>query len=184
MTYVEPIALYLSLYRYVNGPGARVKFPGTYRNFIHRYTPSSQDIIARSEIYLSVEKPDQAHGEAFNTADNPTPAPWSTMWPLMCENFDLEAVPANEDDKEWKGIDKWWFAHQDQYQNMCGECGLQKREIGQASWIFLMAGLTMLQRNRELSLDKIRSVGFTEEFPVGYGYFRVFDHLRSEKIIP
>lgn len=91
MTYVEPLALYLMLYRYVNGPGATPVYPGSYANYVHSHTPSSQDIIARSELYLSLEKPEQAHGQAFNTADNATPAPFSIVWPKMCEYFGLTA---------------------------------------------------------------------------------------------
>lgn len=184
MTYVEPLALYLMLYRYVNGPDATVVFPGSYANYIHTYTPSSQDIIARSELYLSLEKPDQAHGEAFNTADNATPAPWTVVWPKMCEYFGLQAKGASPEDKVWKGVEKWWVAHQDDYKKMCKEYDLIPRDIPETTWMFMSAGFTFLGRNRELSLDKIRSVGFTEEFPVAYGYFRVFDHLGQEKIIP
>ncbi len=172
------------LYRYVNGHGSTAVFPGPYVNYIHTYTPSSQDIIARSELYLSVEKPVQAHGEAFNTADNATPAPWTIVWPKMCEYFGLNAEGASPEDKGWKDIDKWWFGHQEEYKKMCEEYGLCPREISETTWIFLSAGFSFLGRNRELSLDKIRSVGFTEEYPVAYGYFRVFDHLAQEKIIP
>ncbi|KAJ5106604.1 hypothetical protein N7456_003279 [Penicillium angulare] len=121
MTYVEPLALYLMLYRYVNGPGATVAFPGSYATYIHTFTPSSQDIIARSELYLSVERPDQAHGEAFNTADNESPAPWSIAWPKMCEYFGLSGQEASPKDSTWKNIDKWWIAHQDDYKKMCEE---------------------------------------------------------------
>lgn len=184
MTYVEPLALYLTLYRRVNGPGASVVFPGPYANYIHTYTASSQDIIARSELYLSIEKPDQAHGEAFNTADNATPQSWALIWPKMCEYFGLKGEGASPEDKGWKDIDKWWFAHQDDYKKMCEEYGLCPREIPEATWIFLSAGFSFLCRNRELSLDKIRSVGFTEEHPVAYGYFQVFERLTQEKIIP
>jgi hypothetical protein len=60
------------LYRYFNGPGATAVFIGSYINYIHTYTSSSQDIIARSELYLSLKKPDQAHDEAFNIADKST----------------------------------------------------------------------------------------------------------------
>ncbi|EHA22330.1 hypothetical protein ASPNIDRAFT_136740, partial [Aspergillus niger ATCC 1015] len=63
------IALYLSLYRYVYGYGATVPFPGTPTNYVYTFTDSSQDIISRAEIYLSVVKPDEANGEAFNIAD-------------------------------------------------------------------------------------------------------------------
>lgn len=129
MTYVEPLALYLMLYRYINGAGATVVFPGPYTNYIHTYTPSSQDIIARSELYLSIMKPDQAHGEAFNTADKATSAPWTLVWPKMCEYFGLKAEGASPEDKGWKDIDKWWIAHQDDYKKKCGEYGLRPREI-------------------------------------------------------
>ena len=184
MTYVEPMALYLALFRYVNGPGATAVFPGPYTNYIHTHTPSSQDIIARSELYLSIEKPDQAHGEAFNTADNATPAPWTLVWPKMCEYFGLNAQGASPEDKGWKDIDKWWIAHQEEYKKMCEEYGLRPREIPEATWIFLSAGFSFLGRNREMSLEKIRSVGFTEEYPVAHGYFLVFDRLVEEKIVP
>ncbi|KAL2784210.1 hypothetical protein BJX66DRAFT_317025 [Aspergillus keveii] len=183
MTYVEPLALYLMLYRYVNGAGATAVFPGSYNHYIHTYTPSSQDIIARSELYLSIEKPDQAHGEAFNTADNATPAPWTLVWPKLCEYFGLTAQGASHEDNGWKDIDKWWIAHQDDYTRMCEEYGLRPREILPETWILLAAGFTFLGRNREMCLDKIRGLGFTEEYPVGHGYFRVFERLVEEKIL-
>lgn len=80
-------------------------------------------------------------------------------------------------------IDKWWFAHQDDHKKMCEEYGLRPPEISEATWIFLSVGFSFLGRNRELSLDKIQTAGFTED-PIAYGYFQVFDHLAQEKIIP
>ncbi|KAL4934214.1 uncharacterized protein BDV17DRAFT_278540 [Aspergillus undulatus] len=171
MTYVEPLALYLMLYRYVNGPGATAVFPGPYTSYIHTHTPSSQDIIARSELFLSIEKPDQAHGEAFNIVDNATLAPYTLVWPKMCEYFSLSAEGATPEEKGWRDIDKWWLAHQDEYKKMCEECRLRPRDISKETWIFLSAGFSFLGRDRELSLDEIRSVGFTEEYPVADGYF-------------
>ncbi|KAL4954270.1 hypothetical protein BDW69DRAFT_194200 [Aspergillus filifer] len=184
MTYVEPLALYLMLYRYVNGLGARVVFPGSYATYTHTYTSSSQDIIARSELYLSIEKPDQAHGEAFNIADSANLESWTLVWPKMCEYFGLRAQGAAPDDKGWKDIDKWWVAHQDNYKMMCREYGLRAREIPDATWIFLAAGFTFLGRNREMSLGKIRALGFSEEYPLAHGYFKVFERLVQERIIP
>lgn len=176
------MALFLSLYRYVNGPRATVTFLGTEKNFRHTYTASSQDIIARSEIYLSIEKPDEAHGEAFNTADTATPGSWSVKWPKICEYFGLQG--GGPGDKHWNDADKWWHDHQDDYEKMCKEHGLRKRDIPEPTWVFIKAAFTLLERNRDLSLDKIRSLGFKEEYQVGYGYFRVFDHLVSENILP
>ncbi|KAL2785629.1 hypothetical protein BJX66DRAFT_314465 [Aspergillus keveii] len=186
MTYVEPLALYLSLYRYVHGPGAVVPFPGTQKNFVYTYTDSSQDIITRAEIYLSVVKPEAANGEAFNIADTATQGPWSVKWPILAGYFDLKGTgPGAWAEKGgWGEIDVWWNEHQVAYVKMCAEFGLQKRTIEAATWIFVKAGLTLLDRNREMSLDKIRKVGFTEELLVGEGHLRTFDRIAAEGIIP
>jgi hypothetical protein len=92
MTWLEPLALYLSLWRYVNGSGAQIPHIGTMENWLFTYTESTQDIIARSEIYLSVVKPDEANNEAFNTADYSTAVSNSVRWPLMAEYFGLKGV--------------------------------------------------------------------------------------------
>jgi hypothetical protein len=182
MTYMEPLALYLALYRFVHGPGAVVKFPGTKSNFTHTYTESSQDVIARAEIFLSVEKPCEANGEAFNIADTATPGPWSVKWPIVAAYFGLRGGGPGE--LGWEGIDDWWFEHQDEYQNMCDKFGLRKRSITRETWVFLKCGFTMLDRNREFSLDKIRSLGFVEEMKVGEGYRLGFDRMAAMKILP
>ncbi|PLB44203.1 hypothetical protein P170DRAFT_416668 [Aspergillus steynii IBT 23096] len=182
MTYVEPLALYLALYRYVNGPGSRVQFPGSHKSYTYTFTDSSQDIISKSEIYLSVVKPEQAHGEGFNIADTETPGPWSVKWPLLADHFGLEA--AGPSDEGWVEIDKWWQEHAEDYKRMCAEYGLQYRVIGEAAWIFCKVGFTMLHRNRELSLQKIRGLGFTEEIPVGQSYIDTFEHMARERILP
>lgn len=96
MTWLEPLALYLSLWRYVNGAGAEVKHIGTLVNFLLTNTESTQDIIARSEIYLSIVKPDEASGEAFNTADYSTPVSTSVRWPIMAAYFGLKGVGPDE----------------------------------------------------------------------------------------
>lgn len=92
MTFIEPLALFLSLWRYVKGPGAEVPAWGTYAHYRHTSTDSSQDIIARSEIYLSVVKPDEANGEAFNTADYDTPTSYADKWPIIADYFGLKGV--------------------------------------------------------------------------------------------
>ncbi|OJJ08151.1 hypothetical protein ASPVEDRAFT_34326 [Aspergillus versicolor CBS 583.65] len=182
MTYVEPIALYLSLYRYINGPGAQVRFPGTQKNFVYTFTESSQDIITRAEIYLSVEKPEEANGEGFNIADTDTPGPWSVRWPILAQYFGLEGTAPEGDG--WGEIDKWWAEHQGEYQKMCEEYGLRQRTVDEATWVFVKAGFTLLDRNREMCLDKIRGLGFTEELSIGQGHYLAFDRLAAERIIP
>ncbi|KAK2745757.1 hypothetical protein FQN55_006078 [Onygenales sp. PD_40] len=182
MTFVEPIALYLSLYCFVNGRGASVSFPGTQRNFTYTFTDSSQDIISKAEIYLSTTTPDQAHGEAFNIADTATPGAWSIKWPILAEYFGLVGTGPGRD--EWGDIDVWWNEHQGDYRRMCEEYKLRGKEILPATWMFAKIGFTWLDRDREMSLDKIRDVGFMEELPVGQGYQVACERMAEAGIIP
>lgn len=182
MTSVEPLAMYLALYRYVNGPGAKVTFPGTKANFTYTFTDSSQDLISRSEIYLSIVKPHEANGEAFNIADTATPRPWSLKWPVLASYFGLNGVGPGE--RGWEEIDVWWNDHQQDYRRMCKTFSLVPRELSSASWIFFKAGFTLLDRDRELSLDKIHNIGYTEELPLGQAHYLAFDRMAENKLIP
>lgn len=68
---------------------------------------------------------------------------------------------------------------------MCDEYGLHQKVIPPESWIFaLVAAHSLLQRNREVSLDKIRSVGFKEERALGEGHFAALDRLVTSKMLP
>lgn len=138
--------------------------------------------MTKAEIYLSVVKPAEANGEAFNIADTATPGPWSVKWLMLTEYFGLNGTGPIVDG--WGGIDQWWNENQDDYQKMCERYGLQRREISESAWIFFKAGFIMLNRNRELSLDKIRSIGFKEELPVGQGHYVALDRMRDERILP
>lgn len=179
---MEPLSLYLALYRYLEGHGATVQFPGTQRNYLHTYTDVSPDTIARSEIYLSITKPEEAHGEAFNIADTDKPGSWGAKWSSICEYFGLKG--GDPDNTGWKDIDQWWYDHLNDYERMCNEYGLEKREISPTTWNLVKIGHTLIDRNREFSLDKIRNLGFTETYAVGFSYFRVFESLERKKAIP
>lgn len=182
MNFLEPLALYLSLYRFVNGPGAVVPFPGTLQSYVCTNTDSSQDIITKAEIYLSIVKPAEANGEAFNIADTATPSSWSIKWPMLTKYFGLEGTGPNGDD--WEPIDRWWKDHQYEYREMRVIHDLKQRDISESAWIFVKAGLTMLNRNREVSLDKTRGIGFTEELPVCQGHYVALDRMMDERILP
>jgi hypothetical protein len=68
---------------------------------------------------------------------------------------------------------------------MCAEYGLRERQIPPESWIFtLVTGHSYLKRDRHMSLDKIRSLGFNEELQVGEGHFIGFGRMVAANIIP
>lgn len=182
MTFIEPLALYLALYRFVNGPNANVTFPGTKTNFTYTFTDSSQDLISKSEIYLSVVQPDQANGEAFNIADTNVLGPWSVKWPIIAEYFGLRGTGPGE--RGWEDLEEWWNEHQNDYRRMCKAYQLEYRDVPPSSWIFLKAGFTLLDRNREMCLDKIRAVGFKEEIPVGQGHIIALERIAEADLIP
>ncbi|EXF82147.1 hypothetical protein CFIO01_00661 [Colletotrichum fioriniae PJ7] len=185
MTFLEPTALFLALWRYVYGPGAETKFIGTATNYIHTNTDSSQDTIAKSHIYLSTVEPEESNGEAFNIADNATPVSWVERWPVMVDYFGLQGTPPVKEAQTTFPVEKWWEEHQDDYRRMCAEFGLKHRDIPAASWIFTMGvGFSLLQRNRAMCLDKIRSIGFKEELGMSEGYIIAFDRMVAANILP
>lgn len=96
MSFLEPVGLFLALWRYVNGPGAEIPYIGTEPKYRHTNTDSSHDIIARSDIYLSVVRQAEASGEAFNIADYATPVSRVERWPAMVSYFGLKGVPPKE----------------------------------------------------------------------------------------
>lgn len=66
---------------------------------------------------------------------------------------------------------------------MCAEYGLRPRKLTPESWVFTFGVFSWLTRNRGLSLDKIRSVGFKDELRLGEGHFIGFDRMAAGRSI-
>lgn len=176
MTAVEPLALYLSLYRFVNGT-----FPGTNANFTYTHTESSQDVISKSVIYLSVVKPEQANGEAFNIANTTTPKPWCLKLPVIARYFGLHGSGPGQ--KGWEEVEVWWNKNLHDYRRICKTFGLAPRELPRSSWVFYKADFTLLDRDHELSLAKMYNIGFIAELPLERGHYLTFDRMAEAKLI-
>ena len=68
---------------------------------------------------------------------------------------------------------------------MCAEYGLHERTIPAETWLFsLVLGHSYLVRDRHLSLDKIRALGFNETLQLAEGHCMAFDMLAKANIIP
>lgn len=68
---------------------------------------------------------------------------------------------------------------------MCAQYGLERRQIPSEAWIFiLVAGFDKLRRDRALCLDKIRAVGFAEDFPLCGGHLKSLERLVASRRIP
>ena len=101
---------------------------------------------------------------------------------MLADYFGLKLTTPTVDG--WGGIDQWWKEHQEDYQKMSEAYGLQRRAVSESAWVFSKASLTILNRNRELSLDKGRSIAFTEKLPVDQGHYVTLDRMVDERILP
>lgn len=89
----QTLALYLSLYRAVEGEGTKVPFPGTEKSWLNRYNESPQDMVAHFSIYASLH-PEKTASQSFNVGgqeDN-----WKGKWPVICDYFGLEGTGPEE----------------------------------------------------------------------------------------
>jgi hypothetical protein len=180
-------ALYLSLYRHINGEGAEVQFPGTEKSWASLSNDSSQDLIARFSIHASLNPKICGQGQRFNTADNSKPSSWSKKWPIICAYFGLKGVapPAGgsgpqppayvqENVEEWKKLEK-------EHCLVTGRVGNDRSYLGFPYFI-----MTMFDFDRNLDLtNELKAWGDRkEEIDTKEAWYKAFDRFRKAKIIP
>ncbi|KAL4788521.1 hypothetical protein BJX76DRAFT_353270 [Aspergillus varians] len=184
MTYIEPLVLYLTLYHYVNGPGATAVFQDPTQTTSTRIRHPRKILSpVRSSTFLSRSRTRRT--ERHLTRPTLPPPRLVPSYGPRCAHAVVIMLKAQAPRTR---AGRTWTIGGSRTRTTTRRCakryGLRLREIFEGTWIFLSAGLSFLGRNREMSLDKIRSVGLSEEHPVASGYFRIFDHLAREKIIP
>ncbi|KAF2093843.1 hypothetical protein NA57DRAFT_68893 [Rhizodiscina lignyota] len=183
----QHLALYLTLYRTINGAGAEVPFPGTEISWTNLSNDSGQDLIARFSIYVSLHPETCGNGEAFNTCDSSKPTSWSTKWPTICEYFELKGTPppaggsgpqppqyVAEHLSEWRELEK--------------KHGLQAGRVGNERSFggFPYFIMTMLNFDRQMDMTKtLKTWGEkAEEWDTKQTWYTAFDRFRKAKIIP
>jgi len=180
------VALYLSLWRQVNGLGSEVPFPGTKKSWKALHTDTNQDILARFEIFASLKPETCGKGEAYNIADASTPTTWKTKWPKLCEFFGLRGAEpeGGVGEERVKKIQQFVQGHKSAWADIVKEKGLKINAMESYRWDFFEAILVGCDFNREYDLSKARKVGFNEEIDTAKGYILAFGRLREAKIIP
>ncbi|KAF9895130.1 hypothetical protein FE257_000032 [Aspergillus nanangensis] len=174
------IAFYLTLYREVNGAGAKVAFPGKTHGYRSTHSDTSQDILAKMEIYAALNREKCANGSAFNIADGET-VTWEQVWPGICAYFGLVGV-----EPEQRPVDMEGFVtqHQGVWDRVVERYGLKKGLLEAHNWGHTHFMLVDFDFDREYSLERARSVGFTESVDTVDGYKIVFDRMVEAKMIP
>lgn len=178
------IAVFLSLWREVEGEGSTCPFPGSQGSWVAKSNDSSSDMIARQTIHLSLTLPKTTKGEGFNVADEKTPRTWETKWPEICTYFGLKGTPPTKSESTEvrayikKNIGTW--------NKLVEKHGL-KTGIADSDKTF--AGfeyflLSQFNFDRQYDLTKMYGTGFSEERFTLEAWGGVFDRMRKAKMIP
>ncbi|KAF7369079.1 NAD(P)-binding Rossmann-fold containing protein [Mycena venus] len=183
----QVLALYLSLYRAIEGAGAEVPFPGTAQSWTILSSDSGQDIIAKFAIFASLHPEKCGGGQAFNIADNHEPSSWSQRWPVICEYFGLKGV-APPPGASGPQPNDYIQAHLAHWKELEKEHGLQTGRVGndRSSDILPYAVMTLFNFDRQMDLSKeLNAWGAhaIETDPKGT-WWTAFDRFRRAKIIP
>ncbi|OAS99931.1 SirQ protein [Blastomyces dermatitidis ER-3] len=183
-----PIAMFLSLYAYINGKGAQCPFPGSFGVWKALSNDAGADMIAKSAIHLSLSSNLLANGEGFNVASSSTPWSWEMKWPVICTWFGLEGIPPVDRERsetETPGPDEYIRNHEEEYKRMVKEYGLKGWKVaspsmdGSENW-----GLTKLNFDRQVDLRKTIATGYTDEESNAETWIRALERMRSAKVIP
>lgn len=185
MCVAQTLAIFLSLFASIHGKGSQVPFPGTQKPYKALFNPSCQDTIARFSIYASLNPSVCGSGRAFNVADNDAPTTWSSIWPTICSFFGLEgSVP----DDSAPGIPplEYIAQHRHQWDLLTEQFDLRKGSSdndmmnGDLVWFLT----TRLERDRHMSLKRMRAAGFHNSMDEKQAWFSAFERFRDARIIP
>jgi hypothetical protein len=183
----QPIALYLSLFRRLNGEGASVTFPGNAKSWKILSNDSSQDILARFSIYASLNPTTCGQGQRFNVADNAKSSTWSAKWPIICDYFGLKGVGPPESGSGPQPGD-YVGEHVDEWKVMEKEKGLESGRVGNDRSFggFPFFIMSMFDFDRDLDMTKVHKAWSDrkEEVDTKTAWYTAFDRFKKAKIIP
>lgn len=176
----QTLALYLSLFRYVEGQGASCPFPGSEKSWEAVYNESPQDMVARFSIFASLN-PSKTGRKSFNVAGQEDS--WKGKWPVICRYFDLRGDPRREGSPlPGAYID----THRLQWQELATTANLRGGFVDNnvAHPHFQNFIMTSLDFDRYMDMSAIRSAGYTEIINTQECWTLAFDRMRRAKIIP
>ncbi|PGH18951.1 hypothetical protein AJ80_04278 [Polytolypa hystricis UAMH7299] len=183
-----PTAMFLSLYAYVEGKGVECPFPGSFGAWKALCNHAGADMIAKSAIHLSLASDFAVSGEGFNIASSQEPWSWEMQWPALCSWFGLKGTPPVDHERSTTvtpSPDAYIASHVEDFKRMIQKHGLKDWYVvsptmdGTDNW-----GLTKLNFDRHLSLEKIRATGYLEEESPIDSWTQVLQRMRDAKLIP
>ncbi|KZL82598.1 sirq protein [Colletotrichum incanum] len=178
-------AQYLSLYAYNRGLDEKsdlpieVPFPGNESGYNSLFTPVSSRILGRITIHTSLNG-GKCNAKIINMADCSMPTKFSEIWPSLANWFGLKGVGPTGDDNDLKPGE---YIQENKY--VFEQNGLKKAivaGVGDGSSQLDRVGY-WLSFDRQLSLERLRSIGFTEERNPVEGWLEAFGKFRDAGII-
>jgi hypothetical protein len=179
MNSAQGLGIWLSLFREVNGAGAKIAFPGTQASWTNKHTDTSQDVLAKMNLYAAVNHDKCGNGETFNCADGAV-VTWADKWPGTCKHFGLEGTGPDSP----YSIEEFVKKHADTWHQLEEKQGLKKGIFDKLSWGFVQAVVALRDFDCDYDLSKARSVGFEETVETVKSYTTAFERMREAKIIP
>lgn len=181
MNMAQGIAIYLSLCRAVMGTGAEVPFPGFEHGYRSTHSDTSQDILAKMEIFASLNSDSCGNGAVFNIADQDTPVTWAEVWPGLCEYFGLMGVAPRSGSK---GMELFVQEHMAEWKTTCRKHNLEDKAVKSQNWGHVHFMLVQFDFDRQYDLSRARQAGFSESVDTVEGYKIAFERMVAAKIIP
>ena len=147
MNLAQALGLFLSLWKETNHQTngnqgeapLTVPFPGSQESYTALHTDTSQDILARFHIFVSLHKDPEAtvSGRAFNIADGEATT-WEREWPEICAWFGLRGgPPLAGGQKQSFSAQAWMEEHQGIWREWVGRHGLKEGALEGTSWKFM-----------------------------------------------
>ena len=173
------LAVWLSLYRWVEGEGTDVVFPRNEVVWATKHTDTSQKVLGRSHVYAAVSG--KANGRAMNVRDG-TSVYKDGLWSEICALFGLKGVGPRE------GVttgEAWVMGQKSKWGGFEIENGLKAGTVEKAAsglWFMRMISVrAAIDRHYDLGLSK--ELGFPRSNDTAAGYPAAFERLRKAKLI-
>ncbi|KAK4945647.1 hypothetical protein LTR10_015266 [Elasticomyces elasticus] len=176
----QTLALYLSLFRYVEGAGASCPFPGSGKSWEALYNESPQDMVARFSIHASLH-PEETGTKSFNCAGEETS--WKGKWPIICQYFDLRSSsPVDGSLAPSTYMEK----HRQDWDRLAKESDLKSGFVDNniSHPYFQHFIMTLLDFDRHMDMGAMRATGYTEIVNTKECWTLAFDRMRKARIIP
>lgn len=178
----QTTGIFLGLYRELEGPGAKVPFPGTEAGWKLLSTDSNQDSIAQFCIHASFQAREKVHAQTFNIGDDVQPLSWEKRWPILASYFGLEGTGPSEDSISGP---EYLEKHKEAFERLCQQRGLKRdimytsmRNTGSRGSV-----MKLMNFDRNLDLGRARSIGFKTELSTEYSWYTAFDRIRGAKLM-